>query len=380
MRALFIGSYPNSVAPHLSVFFQNLIHEMAEQDVECIVISPISITKYKQKMIEIPEHEYEYLPNNKRVEVFRPRYISFSAKRIFKWNTMRLTQASFDATVLSLVEKMKIKFDFVYGHFFLGGGLTAAQVGRKLGVPAYIAYGECNFDTEVRNKYGDIKANDLVGVHGIIAVSSDNLNDLKKRKFAADIPLLLSINAVNKNLFKPKDVIECRKKFGLNKDDFIVGFVGYFIERKGHKRVLNACAGLKDVKLAFAGKGEDKPCGENVVFCKSLNHSEIPEFLNAIDIFVLPTLHEGCCNAVIEAMSCGKAIVSSDRPFNHDILNVDNAILIDPMSEKEIKDAIQKLRDDKDERIRLGQNALRDAEGLTIDKRVENILSFIQRT
>lgn len=380
MRALFIGSYPNPVVPHLSVFFQNLVHEMAGQNVECIVISPVSITKYKHRIMEIPEHEYEELPNNKRVEVFRPRYVSFSAKKIGIWNTMKLTQASFDMAVLSYVKKMKIKFDFVYGHFFLGGGLTAAKVGRQLNVPAYIAYGECNFDTEIRNKYGDIKTKEMAGVHGIIAVSSDNLNDLKNRKFAENIPTLLSINAVNKNLFKPKNKIECRRKFGFNMEDFIVGFVGYFIERKGHKRVLNACGELENVKLAFAGRGDDIPSGENVVFCESLNHSEIPDFLNAIDVFVLPTLHEGCCNAVIEAMSCGKAIVSSDRPFNHDILNVNNAILVDPMSEEQIREAIRKLRDDEEECIRLGEKALKDAELLSIDNRVRNILSFIQRT
>jgi len=380
MRALFIGSYPNPAAPHLSVFFQNLVHQMAEEGVECTVITPVSVTKYKTDIRIIPKHECEMLDSGKRVEVYRPRYMSYSAKKIGSWNTMRLTQASFDAAALAFVKKLDKKFDFVYGHFFLGGGLTAAKIGQKLGIPAYIAYGECNFDSEVRSKYGDIKREEMKGVHGIIAVSSDNMQDLMKRDFAKDIPMLLSLNAVNKELFKKKDKMECREKFGFTKEDFIVGFVGYFIERKGHNRVLKACEGLKDVKLAFAGKGNDKPAGENVVFCQSLNHSDIPDFLNAIDVFVLPTLHEGCCNAVVEAMACGKAIISSDLPFNHDILGDHNSILVDPVDENQIREAIIKLKDHKDEREKVAKNALKDSMQLSIENRAKNILSFIQQT
>lgn len=185
--------------------------------------------------------------------------------------------------------------------------MTAAKVGRKYGIPAYIAYGECSFETEVSNKYGNISPEEMRGVHGIIAVSSANLQDLQKREFAEGIPALLSLNAVDKCVFMPRDKELCRRKFNLPADDFIVGFVGYFIERKGHNRVLEACKDLDGVKLAFAGRGENKPIGENVIFCESVEHDDVAVFLNALDIFVLPTLHEGCCNAVVEALVCGKS-------------------------------------------------------------------------
>ena len=380
MRALFIGSYPNPVEPHRSVFFRELIYQMAKQGVECTVITPVSLTKYKTATKNIPLHTYEKICADITVEVYRPRMISFSAKKIGSWNTIRLTLAAFDAAVMRQLGKIGKKFDFVYGHFFLSGGLTAAKVGEKYRIPAYIAYGECSFESEVSNHYGEIKPEEMRGVHGIIAVSSANLNDLKSRAFSEGIPTLLSLNAVDKQIFVPKDKAECRKKFALPEDAFIVGFVGYFIERKGHNRVLEACAELEGVRLAFAGKGEISPSGQNVVFCKSLEHEAIADFLNAVDVFVLPTLHEGCCNAVIEAMSCGKAIISSDLPFNHDVLNSDNAILVDPNEIGQIREAIRTLRDDPQLRNRLAEQALRDAQKLAIDQRAKNILEFIQQT
>lgn len=380
MRALFIGSYPNQLEPHRSVFFRELICQMARQGVDCTVITPVSVTKYKKSVFRIPEHDIEELPGGAVVEVFRPRYLSFSAKKVGAWNTIHLTLGAFDAAVMAQVRKLDRQFDFVYGHFFLGGGLTAAKVGRKLGIPAYIAYGECSFETEVSNKYGQPVRKELDGVRGIISVSSANSADLAARPFAKDIPVLLSLNAVNKEVFYPKDRQRCREKFGMPADDFILGFVGYFIERKGCSRVMQACRGLDGVKLAFAGKGPLKPEGENVVFCRSLNHEDVADFLNAVDVFVLPTLHEGCCNAVIEAMACGKPIISSDLPFNHDILSDQNSILVDPMDISQIRDAVVALRDDESLRRNLAHQALQDAQKLTIDQRAKNILAFIART
>lgn len=380
MRALFIGSYPNSAEPHRSVFFRELIYEMAKQGVECTVITPVSVTKYRSALKAIPIHACEKICDETEVEVYRPRMVSFSAKKIGSWNTIHLTLAAFDAAVMRQLRKINKQFDFVYGHFFLGGGLTAAKVGKIYRIPAYIAYGECNFESEVSSKYGEILPEELHGVHGIISVSSANLNDLKGRSFSAGIPTLLSLNAVNKSVFVPKDKSQCRKRLGLPEEAFIAGFVGYFIERKGHNRILEACVELDDVKLAFAGKGAVPPSGENVVFCKSLEHEAVADFLNAVDVFVLPTLHEGCCNAVIEAMSCGKAIISSDLPFNHDVLNSDNSILVDPNDIGQIREAIRTLRDDPQLRNKLAEQALQDAQKLTIDQRARNILKFIHQT
>lgn len=380
MRALFIGSYPNAKDPHRSVFFRELIYQMAEQGVDCTVISPLSVTKYRSRAASIPTCSTETLPSGKTVRVFRPRMVSFSAKKIGSWNTIHLTQAAIDAAVLRQVKKLGESFDFVYGHFFLGGGLTAAKVGRKLGIPAYIAYGECSFETEVSDKYGNIKPEELKGVHGIISVSSANSADLASRGFADGIPVCLALNAVNTAVFHVKDRQQCRGKFDFAEDDFVIGFVGGFIERKGPGRVLEACKDLSGVKLAFAGKGQQKPTGENVIFCQSLVHEDVADLLNAVDVFVLPTQNEGCCNAVVEAMSCGKAIVSSDLPFNHDVLNSENSILVDPNNVTQIREAIRTLRDEPQTRQRLSERALANAQALTIDQRAQKILNFIQST
>lgn len=376
MRGLFIGSYPNPMAPYMSVFFRELVCAMADQGVECHVISPVSYTKYRKNIVNIPKERKDTTQRGNVVHVYHPRTMSFSAKKIGKWNTMALSQKCSEFTAIKACSSLNRKYDFVYGHFFLGGGLTAAAVGRKFGIPAFIAYGECSFETEVSNKY-TIRPEHMEGIRGIIAVSSKNLNDLEQRSFADGIPKLLSINSINQNEFYVRDRNTCRRELGIPENDFVVGFVGYFIERKGSDRLLAACRDVDGVSLAFAGKGEDIPSGRNVVFCRSLNHEDVCTFLNAVDVFCLPTRNEGCCNAIIEAMACGKAIISSNLPFNRDILNEDNAILINPNSIDEIRNAVICLRDSKELMFRLSEQALADAQNLTISKRAENILKFI---
>ena len=179
--------------------------------------------------------------------------------------------------------------------------------------------------------------------------------------------------------------LSCREQLGLPQDAFIVSFVGWFIERKGPVRVSNAIKLIhgKPVYSLFIGKGENGgekqiPDCDNILFKGLLPHDQLPEYLNAADVFVLPTLHEGCCNAVVEAMACGLPIISSNRSFNWDVLNESNSIMIDPTNVQEIAQAIQELRDNEQKRELLSKGALEMAKKLTIEKRAQGIVDFIQ--
>ena len=108
-------------------------------------------------------------------------------------------------------------------------------------------------------------------------------------------------------------------------------------------------------------------------------HREISKYLNAADVFVLPTLHEGCCNAIIEAMACGLPIISSNKSFNWDILDESNSLLIDPLNENEIFEAIKTLKVNKNQRMKLSQGALNKAKSLRIEERAKNILCFMEQ-
>ena len=379
-KILFVGMYPNAEDKYKNVFFRNLIFAMADMGVECTIISPVSYMHYGKRIKNIPKFVDETTPSGNVVHTYYPRIMSASSKQIGYYNTEHLSERLFEKGALILAKALIKKgheFDAIYGHFFLYGGLAAIRIGRKLKAPAYVAFGECDYESQIQQTYGDLTKRDIDGLSGVISVSTKNANRLKELGIFSDIPIIIAPNSVDRELFHPLDRSECRSKLGLPKDKFIVSFVGGFIERKGDKRLLAAVNDLDDVYLAYAGKGAEKPSGDNVLFCKPLDHDDIPTFLCASDVFCLPTLSEGSCNAVVEAMSCGVPVVSSNLSFNDDVLTDENAIRIDPSSVDEIKEALSKLKEDSSLRDKLSAAGVKSSETLDIKKRGEIILNFM---
>lgn len=377
MNILFVGMYPDEHNKYRNVFFQNLIFAMADAGVKCTVISPVPVTKYRRAIATVSKERIDVTSKGSKVRVIHPRFVSLSSKRIGAINTGYYSEKLFQKAALKAASKLSEPYDAVYGHFLLAGGLSAIQIGKMKGIPSFFAYGECNYETEVEQIYGHIKEDDLRGLSGIIAVSTNNANILKGKSVFNGIPMIIAPNSVDMSLFFKRDKAQCRQELGLPQDKFIVGFVGGFIDRKGDKRLLEAVKSLDGVYAAFAGRGDNPPSGEKVLFCKALEHEQVPIFLNAVDVFCLPTQNEGSCNAIVEAASCGLPIVSSDLPFNDDLLTKENSIRIDPNSIEEIRIAIERLYRDNELRKKLSTKIHEDVKSFSIEGRASRILHFI---
>ena len=158
-----------------------------------------------------------------------------------------------------------------------------------------------------------------------------------------------------------------------------MGFLGGFNNRKGINRLNDALKSINDVsiKAIFIGDGEINPDYGNIIFKEKVTNKVVPDLLNLCNVFVLPTLAEGCSNAIIEAMACGLPIISSDLSFNYDILSSDNSILINPNDIFSLEKAILNLKNNKKLRFKMANNSLIKAQSLCIEKRSKKILKFI---
>jgi len=269
--------------------------------------------------------------------------------------------------------------DVVYAHFWKTGKEICFYA-KAEGLPLFVASGESTIDAKAFNAK-DQSFFDYV--RGVICVSGKNKKESVSLGLTTGDNCVVLPNGINPELFHPLDHLTCRRELNLPEDAFIVAFCGQFSHRKGVKilsEAINSISENKPVHVLFIGspKGELPTC-RNILHCGPVAHDKVSSYLNAADIFVLPTLHEGCCNAIVEAMACGLPIVSSDRSFNHDILSADNAILIDPTDSRQIADAIIRLRDDKELRCRLSKGALDTAKKLTIAERASSIVDFIKK-
>lgn len=361
--------YPGKHNTSDYAFVKQLVDAIASLGNHCMVLAPFNITHYKR----ISFSKETYSIGKGSVTVFRPGYLSFSTFHIGRFRPTSLTRKR---ALRKAFRMMDSKPDAIYGHFW-GSAFGGFEYAQRNNIPLFVASGESQIRRLFRPN-GDISA--FTGyVSGVICVSSKNKNESISLGLTSDDKCGVFPNAVNAKLFKKMDKSLCRKQLGLPQDVFIAAFVGWFIERKGPLRVSEAIKHItgKKVYSLFIGKGDQIPDCDDILFKGALPHEEVPVYLNAADVFVLPTLHEGCCNAVVEAMACGLPIISSDLPFNWDVLNKDNSIMVDPNNIDEIANAIRELRDNDEERRRLAVGALAMAQNLTIEKRAQAILEFI---
>ena len=159
---------------------------------------------------------------------------------------------------------------------------------------------------------------------------------------------------------------------------FIVIFIGHFIERKGIGVLVDALNQLDDVYAIFIGEGPISPDYARTLHKGPVKHEDINIYLSASDVFVLPTKAEGCCNAILEAMASGIPVVSSDLPFNNDILDESCSIRVDVTSSKQIASAINCLKSNPKTTIALGRGAREKARQFDITERANRIVAFIE--
>lgn len=132
-------------------------------------------------------------------------------------------------------------------------------------------------------------------------------------------------NGINLDKFQ-----EAKDRVYESKKEIIIGNVSRLLpEEKGQDILIKAISLLKkkypNIKCLFAGEAapnsplildelkqlcEELEVGDNIIFCG--NVKEVSEFLNSLDIFVLPSRYEGFGIALVEAMYKGIPCIASN--------------------------------------------------------------------
>ena len=196
--------------------------------------------------------------------------------------------------------------------------------------------------------------------HKYVAISEAVKSDIIGRG-VPDKRIIVINNAIDTSRFRPvKESPSMNNKTGFNKNDAItIGNVArFFPSVKGQDILVKAIELLKEeypnICCRFAGgiyrEQEDiyKSTSEyisahglnrNICFCGNID--DVPKFLSDIDIFVLPSRHEGFGISLIEAMSIGIPCVASDIDGLREIITDSSlGVLAEPGNEQNLADKI----------------------------------------
>jgi len=173
-------------------------------------------------------------------------------------------------------------------------------------------------------------------VHRYIALSR-HIGDYLRHSVGVPAPRIAQIyNGVDTRRFSPGDRPRwVNDVFGPG-EHWVVGTVGRLQGIKDQTSLLRAFARLRETggdaadraRLVVVGDGPlmDDLCRERdalglVDRCWFAGRREdVPELMRGMDLFVLPSLAEGICNTVLEAMACGVPVVATSVGGNPELV------------------------------------------------------------
>jgi glycosyltransferase involved in cell wall biosynthesis len=169
-------------------------------------------------------------------------------------------------------------------------------------------------------------------------------------------------------LYSPGDRAQARGALGLRADGQVIGIVATLRKAKGHHLLLESLAamGAQAPDLLIVGDGPQRPMLEAQVDRLGLrarvrfagNQTDVVPWLRALDVFVLPTLHEGVPQALTQAMSVGLCCVTTPVGGIPELADDgESAVFVAPDDVDALTGALRRVLADDALRARLGRNA-----------------------
>lgn len=205
-------------------------------------------------------------------------------------------------------------------------------------------------------------------------LSAWNVNRLTCSKLATEFMFMptdevtMIYNAIKTDFFKYDPIVRkrIRCELGVNEKK-VIGFVGRLCEEKNPLYLINimgiVCVHETNAVLIALGDGPMRKKIEEEIRNKGLddkirllgNVSNVNEYMQAMDLFILPSLHEGLPYVVVEAQTAGLKCIISDRITPE--VNVTGNVVFLPLTESADnwgKTISESLREVKIEREKWG--------------------------
>jgi glycosyltransferase involved in cell wall biosynthesis len=229
-------------------------------------------------------------------------------------------------SVEKVIKKQSLAFDIIHAHFTWSAGYVGSQLKETYGVPFIItAHGIDIYDLPFKNAfYTEQITRVLNAADHIITVSRNNLASIEKLGIKKPVSVIL--NGFNDQRFYPRDMQECRNILGLPQNKkILVNVAKLYDVVKGHEILIRAMHEVikkrDDVVCYIVGDGELRTSLEKLIAELQLEHAvtivgakphhEIPFWINAGDVFVLPSLSEGNPTVMFECLGCAKPFIGT---------------------------------------------------------------------
>jgi len=296
--------------------------------------------------------DYEY----DNVSVFFARYFTLP----FEFSRRRRGDKAFKV-VEKIIRRKKMNFDLIHAHFTYPSGYVGARLKENHKKPVILTVHEerDGFLKEIFSNNRNIIYT-WNFVDKIIRVNEKDLMEFKRLQIDKS-KLLFLPNGYSQDLFLPMDSNNARIKLKLPLDRTILVNIASLEAYKGQKYLIEAMKKIlvirQDIMLYIVGQGSLENSLQSLINKYGLQNNvilaggnkpreEIPLWMNACDVFVLPSLSESFGIVQIEAMACGKPVVATRNGGSEGIIiNEKLGILVEPGDSEGLAKAIHRSLD-----------------------------------
>lgn len=238
-------------------------------------------------------------------------------------------------------------------HFHSGSTyalMKGPQLAKKAGIPVRIVHSHCTGMNDF--KYQAVKLLSIPYFHRYATDFAACSNKAARWKFPNKIisnkNYTVFKNAVDLDQFawNPQIRKEVRKELGIDEDQIVIGHLGRFSAQKNHVYLIEIFETFlrsnPDAVLLMAGEGELESDIRKLVKEKGIEsrvrflgfRKDSNRLMNAMDLFVLPSLFEGLPVVAVEAQANGLPVLTSTEVTRE--LPVDNLSFYLPLGSSNV--------------------------------------------
>jgi teichuronic acid biosynthesis glycosyltransferase TuaC len=327
MRALHIcWSYPSELLPADGSFFRNQVEGLRDAGVEVTVAVPVPYVPRASAKLHRRFFRPALLPRTyefKGIPVVVPRYARVPDCLPFSLASRMMARA--------IAKSVTAEFDLIHAHFAYPYGCVGLILARQWRIPMVLSIHGSDGHTDPYRSEEHLRRfrHAVLGADCVLAVSNDLVNRVYSLtgKRARLWPI-----GVDMSCFRPFGRRQsARRQLGIPENQQIVLFVGALIPDKGVDKLVAAMESLDGAQALFVGEGPLCKLVKSSARCTwvpPISNEQVPVYLAAADVMVLPTLAEGMPTVLVEAGAVGVPVVSTAVSSIPDLLADDRGLLV----------------------------------------------------
>lgn len=304
----------------------------------------------------------------------RERRDGFWIERVSDRGPSKLGTVRFTLGAMLTLWRRRREYGVLHAHLAFAPAVAAALMGRLLGKRVIVKFGNSG-------AFGDVQVSQASGrgrlklgllrrfVDANIALDEVMEGELLQAGFPRE-RVLRMVNGIQAERFARRAAPDAAKAaLGLAGKTVLL-YVGRLAPQKALPDLLTALDAARrarpELHLVLLGQGEERAALEartaelGLKECVSFagNVGDVQPYLDAADLFVLPSLTEGISNALLEAMAAGLACLATAVGGTPEVLDGGACGTLVPAGRPELLQAeIERLAGDPAERARLGAAA-----------------------